>query len=334
MDYYSVSRLKTYTKCSMYYKHQYVDKNRIDSSSYSTSVGKIVHSCLEHYYLDTNRTMARDYFNHSSRLVLAELLNKEIDNKVFDLLLDYANSMSSLYLRSSEDYKGSDRIRTKAGLVPSNPSMTTDWKLSYSSMNLDTKARAIDSYFSLGYSISDAFSDAKNLIDRYSPHPYLEEVIAVELAISKNSPEGILNAVRIPSKYVGDKEIYLNGYVDLIAKMPDGVIIVDHKTNSSDFTESDVRYNVQLLTYVYAYYEITGIKAKYIGINNIRRNNLCYVQTPSDSEIEEILDSLFFNHTLIEKEIFTKHSPENYSPCLSMYGSPCPYLSTCWPQFN
>lgn len=343
MEYYSVSRLKTYKTCSIKYKYEYVEKDKIYSASKSTIIGSIVHNALEIYYLldKKDRQPLINYFNAAFNLYVKESrLDKTIDETVVSLLERYSKDMGRLIERSSPFYRGKDAIRKKDGSPASNPQMTSDWKLSYESSGLSSLHDSLLMYLngSLDMEGSDfinAYSEAKYLCSSYKGSSWLDNSIEVEMPISKKNSDGsILNPVLMPSKHGGRKNIYLLGFIDLVSKLDDGsLLLVDHKTSSSSFTGSDVSYNAQLLSYAYAYEKIKGVRPHYIGINNIRDDEVVFVETPSSKEAMEVLDSLFSCHKLINDEVWIKHSPEPYSPCVSMYGSTCPYLNKCWPNY-
>lgn len=340
-DSYSVSRLKTYGDCSQYYYNKYIAKDIVDGGSQSTITGSLVHTALELYYSSEGvRPSLLSCFIDSYQDTLLKLrVLKEGEGSIIGTLLEeYAKDVSILYDRASASYKGKDAIRTKSGEVPSNPSMTTTWKSMSSDMGLDSRRSFIDDYVtssnpSADFSTTDMFSDAYNLCRLYTYPAELEDVVAIELAISSWSEEKqeLLNPVLMPAGFGREEGIYLNAYIDIVSKTGMGTLLCDHKTSREAFSAIDVEHNVQLMTYVYAYRELYGTKPDYIGINNIRAGRLSYIPTPSDSFIDEILSTLLKNHHLIKAGIYSKHSPEPYSKCNSMYGKACPYLAKCWP---
>lgn len=339
-NYYSVSRLKTYSQCGEYYRKQYVEKDVVRSISNSTLIGSLVHKALEELYLG-NYSTSLEAFDATSLSVLYEVgvCSEEEALVVRELLKEYSEEMSTLYLRASSSYSGKDAIRTKSGEVPSNPSMTSAWKAAIQEGGMEGKKVLIDTYIkdkneSITFSLSDAFSEAEFLCRNYY-YPKIGTPVAIEMGLSvwKETKQLILNPVLMPLEYGGEEGLHLNGYIDLISVMDDGgILICDHKTGKEEFTESSVMHNVQLLSYVYAYEALTGIRAKYIGINNVRSRSLVKVEVPNKEVVTEILGTLFSNHIPIKANLFTKKRPESYSPCLSMFGDVCPYLSKCWPS--
>lgn len=344
MDYYSVSRLKTYMTCSQKYKYEYVDGDRVKSSSKSTLLGSLVHNALELFYLTPkeDRQPLSCYFDAGcSNYFQSSHLGDAVDDTIVELMDSYADGLTKLLDRASPSYKGRDAIRKRDGSPASNPSMTSDWKRSYEDMGLAGIVETLSAYLEgkielSGEDFIGGYSEAKYICSIYKSPFYLDNPVEIEMPISKKKGDQIINPVKMPSKYGGRKNIYLLGYIDIVAELDDGsVIIADHKTSMSSFTSNDVAHNVQLLAYAYAYQIITGKRPEYIGINNVRNGgHLVFVETPPEKQANEILDSLFSAHLLINKEVFTKHSPEPYSPCLSMYGSTCPYLSKCWPSYD
>lgn len=342
MDYYSVSRLKTYKTCSMMYKHLYVDKDRVHTSSKSTTIGSIVHNALEVFYLNPSKDRGPliDYFSIALETYIKDSkMEGVIDSNVLSMLEKYSNGLGELLKRSDPNYKGNDAIRKRDGSPASNPSMTAEWKDSYEKLGLSSLQECLllylDGYIQIdGSDFIDAYSEAKHLCTNYKDHLWLSNAIEVEMPISKKTSSGVLNPVLMPSKHGGRKSIYLLGFIDIVSKLDDdSLFLVDHKTSASSFTPNDVRHNAQLLAYVYAYEKVRGVRPHYMGINNIRSGDIVMVDTPSSKEAMEVLDSLFSCHKLINDEVWIKHSPEPYSPCVSMYGSSCPYLNKCWPHY-
>jgi hypothetical protein len=337
--YYSVSRLKTYSQCSEYYRRQYVELDVIRSMSSSTLLGSLVHNALESYYKGLSISVDRAFEDTAFPTLVSLGVCTEEESKVLETYLnDYAAELSSLFRRASALYTGSDAIRTKTGEVPSNPFMTSTWKKAVEEKGLEGTKSLIDTYISdraegIEFSVSDVFAEAKAMCKAYT-YPEMGSSIGIEMGLSvwDKSKELITNPVLMPSGCGREEGLYLNGYIDMVTNTGDGnILICDHKTGKEDFTESAITHNAQLLSYVYAYRELTGTKAKYIGINNVRLSKLTIVPTPSDDVIEDILLTLFSNHKGISSCFFNKKRPEAYSPCLAMYGKTCPYLSKCWP---
>jgi hypothetical protein len=339
-DYYSVSRLKTYSQCGEFYRRQYIEKDVIRSVSMSTLIGSLVHKALEEFYLDTYKSV-EEAFESTCITTLSDVgvCGNEEAQVVRELLREYSDEMGVLYKRASSSYKGADAIRTKSGEVPSNPSMTSAWKKALESGGMAGKKSLIDTYIQdrnelITFSISEAFAEASFLCSNYY-YPDIGTPIAIEMGLSVwNKEKGMLfNPVLMPVSFGAEEGLYLNGYIDLISLLPDGgIFICDHKTGKEDFTEISVSHNVQLLSYVYAYEELTGVRAKYIGINNVRLGKVVRAEVPNRDISNEILDTLFSGHKGITNEYFIKKRPESYSPCLAMYGEVCPYLGKCWPS--
>jgi hypothetical protein len=341
-SYYSVSRLKTYSQCSEYFKKQYVDLDYVRDFSPSTLTGSLIHDALEFYYLGNSKSVIEGFIlNGESSLINLKVVQESDMEVISTYLNEYAIELATLYKRASASYKGNDAIRTKSGDVPVNPTMTSVWKSYLKDSGLYGKKDLVDTFISdknegINFSVCDAYAEAYSLCANYT-YPDMGTTIATELGISvwdKNT--SILNnPVLMPEIHGGDDGIYLSGYIDLISKVgpnDDDILICDHKSGKEEFNTSTVLHNVQLLSYVYAYEVLTGIKAKYIGINNIRAGTLVKVETPNDEFVRDILLTLFANHNGIKNSYFTKKRPESYSPCLAMFGKVCPYLGKCWPE--
>lgn len=343
---YSVSRLKTYQRCSYEYYHKYILKTPSEFKySASTLLGTIVHSALEFLY-----TTDRDdvnYLTDALNVTVVESLYKsglfknttkdEIEALVV-LMNECAVLTKGLYERASAGYVGPNPIRVKGGGVAQNPTMTSDWKKAEEDLGIADKKSVIETFISskedIEISIPTVYTEAYYLCSRYRTSPMIKKIIDVEYPISHWDGEKLINPVKMPAQYGGKKGIYLNGYIDLIAELDiegigKGVAIIDHKTDKSTYRTQDVLYNRQMMIYVYAYEALTKKEVKYIGINNIREG---FVVVPIDRAImKECIDSLFSTHKLIDKGHFVKHTPDSvYSPCKDYYGSPCPFLHHCW----
>lgn len=350
---YSVSRLKTYKQCGHYYKEQYVLGNRRDGLSNATLLGSIVHEALESMYLTRKDDRLTDDTNLSNHLTktLPNSLNKLVGlseeelNILWPKLETISNAFINLTMRSGEAYLGTDSIRTKTGAVPQNPAMTSEWKKEWIKLGIDGLANFVDEYvvsrYGLPILLSEVVPMAIDLCNRYFDGHLLDgEVLDVEMPISHwdNDNKELINPVPMP----GIEDTFFNGYIDLVLRDSNGeVTIIDHKTSKSSYSYDDVASNVQLIAYAYAYEQITGTKVNRVGINHIRGNgsdtfsNVMTVATlPDDSIRQSLLDTLFSLHHPISMDIYPKHSPEPYSPCLNMFGKPCPYLNSCWPHIS
>lgn len=347
---YSVSRLKTLDKCTEYFRLKYVEKIKVEDISPSTFLGNLCHSCLEFYYGANPKIDKITAFELGLRFTLHDkkLVDEENLDLVWDKLWSYLVNLDLLYQKADPNYNGPDAIRTKAGTVPKNPQMTTQWKDDYQGMGLENSKGVLDLYIEAieGISVADICAEGYSLMKKYK-HPQmalpsgekikLKKILYIELPISViNKETGIItNPVKMPDEYGGSSLVYLNGYLDLVGADEEGnIAIIDHKTSKNEFTHQDIAHNVQLLSYVWAFENLTGLTVKYIGINNLRYGSCNIVEVPPHEALLERLYTLFKNHNLIEHKIFNKRTPEPYSPCLDSYGKRCPYLNMCWPDVN
>ena len=299
-------------------------------------------SSVETYYKkarENNKVSPEYAFYETAPIVLKEKGLLDDNDDLQDMLLNYSKSVGQLYFKASNSYSGSDKIRTKSGDIASAPHMTSSWKTQASNLGLDTKRSTIDMYLrqrlegiygDVGYmSICDIFGEACSLIKTYKHPTFLSKIIDIEFPISDRQEDKLINPVKMPSEYGGDQGIYFNGYIDMVGVTKEGkVVLVDHKSSKLPFKEDDIRYNVQLTTYAWAFEELTGMKVDYLAIYNLRDSEFKYTRVPSNKW--EIINTVFRYHYSIKQETFYKESPEPYSPCLNSYGRPCPYLSLCW----
>jgi len=335
---YSVSRLKSYGTCSQLYKNKYVDKIKVEEGSYYTVLGSLVHKVLEDYYKGGRSTSLIELFSINAIEYLKDM-GAPTDWDLAKGLISYTQGVQELYKKARPEYIASDSIRKADGSVASVPERTTGWKRQYGSLGLEGIKLSVNK-LSQGFDIRsqdkdlcDVFAEAYNLLLNYKHPPIVHTVEHIEYPLSHlnmNTME-IINPVLMPDKYGGNSGIYLNGYIDLIGRDIEGkVVIIDHKTSSEEAKVDLIPYNVQLLAYAWAYEVITGETVSYIGISNIRAGTHSIAPVPSKEERDSLLKTLFNKHILIKNGVFFRHLPESNSPCLKMYGNPCPFLSTCW----
>ena len=343
---YSVSRLKKYVECSEYFKLYYVDKIRLDSFTESTIIGNLVHEALELFYKKKRSLTLIQCFLKILKKTLVKVkliktLTREIE-RIVDRIIDYCYINISLEFRSSDKYECYSPIRRKDGQVASNPSMTRAWKDTIEFYELDKKQEELDTTIKqhipeTSISVVKVITEAFQLCFSYvHPEEYLEP-ISLEFPISLYNidTKEFINPVKIP---IPNEEIYLTGFIDRLGyvkyKGKKRLSVVDYKTSRQDFTNSQVKYNVQLHAYAYAYEQLTGSTVEVIGIHNLRSGTLI-LEELKPAIHKAALDSLFSSHYLIEGSHFYKHMPDNpYSHCLSQYGKACPYLNICHPEYE
>jgi hypothetical protein len=349
---YSVSRLKTFERCSYEYYHKYVLETPMERKhTLSTLLGGLIHESLEFLHttdrediiklIDAFHVIVLDYLIKNK--VMGNVSREEAEG-VVSLLESYSKDIALLYERASENYRGADAIRVKGGGIASNPTMTTGWKNAEIELDLPNRRTIIENFLAdkgsdeYSHLVPQLYADAYTMCTAYKTPTEIREIVALEMPISHWSKEEmkLINPVKMPATYGGKKSIYLNGYVDLIAKVEvdghTGIAIIDYKTDKAAYTQDEVSCNRQLMTYVYAYEILTEQQVDYIGINNIRNNKL--VLSKIDREKMEVaLGSLFSAHLLIDKGHFIKKTPDSaYSPCKDCYGKACPFLEFCWPH--
>jgi hypothetical protein len=340
---YSVSKIKTYKDCSQMYKLKYVDKLDTYVQSTATLTGTLLHSTLEYLYgvEDDEVETAQDAF---FKILSPEFANLGIVSaeSILGELLDYHRDITHLYERASANYRGIDAIRTGKGEVPKAPEMTGIWKSECKRLKLDERKYLIDHTIQTSktglenVSITDVFSNALKLASIYNTPAEFESILHLELPLStwdKNT-NTLINAVPFPqSKH---KNIFLNGFVDNVAKVQvNGKIytaVIDYKSSKEEFNTSIVEHNQQLLMYAAGVQYLLKEPVEYIGIFSFKKNKL--ILAPVDKNLQKELILLFnkiINKTI--KKDFTKHFPDTkYSTCLNSFGGTCPFLENCWPK--
>lgn len=340
---FSVSKIKTYKECSQLYKLKYVDKLDSFVQSNATIIGTLLHSTLEYLYgiEDDEVQTAVDAFFKILAPEFSKLGFSSVEN-ILGELLDYHQDVSKLYLRASPNYSGLDAIRTGKGEVPKVPEMTGVWKSECKRLKLEERQELIDYTVRTSkkgfdkVSITEVFSRSLNLATKYKTPHALEEIIHLELPLSHwdKTSNTLINPIPFPN--CKHDNIYLNGYIDNIAKVKvDGKIstaIIDYKTSKEVFDVNIVEHNQQLLMYAAAASTLLNCDIEYIGILSLLKSDLILV--PINKEIQEELIDMF--NKIIDKTLandFVKHFPDSkYSACLNSFGGVCPFLENCWPK--
>jgi len=340
---FSVSKLKCYKECPQLFKLRYIDKLDTYKESTSTAIGTILHACLEYLYGtdDDNVQTAEDAF---FAIIGTELENLGIDQPgaILGDLLDYHKDINQLYVRASSAYSGPDAIRTKSGSVPKAPEMTGVWKSECRRLDLDGRKSRIDytiqnSKSALAdVSITDVFSKAFILASNYVTPPAIEDILYLELPLSKwDRNVGVLrNAISFPN--CKHEDVYFNGFVDCVAKIKvDGKIVnavIDYKSSKETFNKSIVEHNQQLLMYAAGVEKLLGIPITHVGILSFISGDL--IVAPVDKELQsEVIENFNLIIDKVFKLEFHKHVPDTkYAPCLSSFGGTCAMLEHCWPK--
>lgn len=328
---YSVSRFATYRKCGQAYKYQYVDKQRVKDLSHSNVVGSLVHAVLEEYYT----LMKGGQEEHPIEIFKRVYLNAFVEKELYlpeaskKGLWSYAEALGKLYERASSSYKGRDAIRTRSGDIPVQPQATSAWKEAMVQGGIDNRKEFLDSLFPYKhFSVAEAFAEAYSLCCTYKNPVGLSGVEEIEIALSDwdEARKVLVNPIGLGRW--GLEGYYLRGYIDLIAHVNGKLTIIDHKTSSGAIKAEDLSHHEQLLSYAWAWQELTGKRVEQVAINDIRASKLIVIALPEHTEV--VLENLYSAHEYIEKGLFLKHSPDKYSPCRSWYGGTCPYIGMCW----
>ena len=340
---YSVSKIKTYKDCSQMYKLKYVDKLESYKESTSTFVGTLLHAALEYLYgvEDDEVFDARQAF---FKVLGPEFAKKGITSaeSILAELLDYHQDISNLYNRASASYIGSDAIRTGKGGVPKVPEMTSTWKSECKRLNLNDRKDRIDYAIQASktgmesVSITDVFTKSLTLATDYVTPDEFEEILHLELPLSEWDKDKNVLTNPVPFPGCTHDNVFLNGYVDNIAKVrlgnTVGNAIIDYKSSKETFNSSIVEHNQQLLMYAAGVEHLLNIKIDYIGILSFVKGDLILV--PIDKSIQQEVITMF--NKVIDKTLkgdYNKHSPDTkYSKCLNMFGGCCPFLEHCWPK--
>ena len=343
-DYYrfSVSRIKCYKECPQLYKLRYVDRVDVYKPSNATVVGNLLHAALEYLY-GTEDEEVETCIDAFYKILSPELSKLGISAEpILGDLLDYHQAINQLYVRASAGYMGPDAIRTKSGGVPKAPEMTGVWKSEVKKLDLAGKKARIDYVIQQSkkgledISITEVFTKAYNLATKYVTPDPITEILHLELPITEWDKE--TSTIRNPIKFPGCKheDVFLNGYVDNIARVmykgKEVLAVIDYKTSKEEFNDSIVEHNQQLLLYAKGVSELLGEEVTHVAILSLLTNNLVIV--PVDEELQE---EVIENFNLVIDKIFAKdwhkHVPDTkYSPCLNSFGGKCPMLEHCWPK--
>lgn len=341
---YSVSRLKDYQFCGRYYEHKHLLKTACPKYSDATLIGSLCHDALELLYTSEDPAInnSLDAFQRTSKQTLIDqgVLTPANADEIHPMLLMHADLQEQLHRRAHPSYTGSDAIRKGDGGIAKSPQMTSQWKQAERDLGISILSNTINYSIhqdnpELGdLSIPDIFSQAYFLSRNYRTPSEIEGIVAVEFPFSDWNGTELVNPVPMPPGYGGESDIYIKGFIDLIAIVHGRLAIIDHKTSKEELSEAHVAHNVQLMVYAYAYSLLTGKQIHYIGINNIRYNKLILV--PLDySRMMKVMSSLFSYNHHIQSGIFPEYTPDSiYSPCLNCYGGTCPFLSACHPTFG
>jgi hypothetical protein len=349
----SFSRLQRHSKCAQAFDYHYIQRIRRSESSEALTIGSIVHECLERYYLGEVPDPAvalTAYWNNWFKEAGIDHVREQVDSLREDI--------AHLYWRASEEC--TDRslmIRNANGSVPKPYGLTSNkqFNTARENMGIDGRTSQVEvqvnksGKWDTGLSFIQVYNETWTMLDDYQDISGLDEVIAVEFPFSEpredengqtiRKPNGelsVMNPVVMPRS-----QDYFLGYVDLIARINDGIAIIDHKTSSGDPPDFvSLSYHEQLLLYAWAYEQLFRERPKYIGINHLRSKRCVLV--PINWDLVQAAIEKFDTQNLASRtEHVVKHAPFEYqSPCLSGAKSladtkrPCVFLDLCYPQLH
>ena len=355
----SHSQLGTYEKCSEMHYREYVLKKRKRVESDSFLIGDMCHKSLEAYYRGQVEIPLDALMD-----LWAEKLDKMGVGHFEPALRALTEDMRHLFARARADYTGPDPIRTKENKVPSNPSMTTEWKKTVEKLRLNERReevdqdilRALNDHAFWQVSFSNCYAESIDIIDGYRDPNQIMAVEYVEFPISQRefekNPDGsmvfgadrkpVVKSIINPVVFPGLHGWLFNGFIDLAAVMrPElggGVLLLDHKTSKGEAPSPiAVTHHDQLLKYAWAWNELFGSWPSHIGINHLR-SKTC-VAVPVNQELAK--RAVERSQTLVaaqELGVHVKHDPFAYnSPCLQLKSdgsasSHCPHFEDCHPE--
>jgi PD-(D/E)XK nuclease superfamily len=343
----SVSRFQVYLSCAHLFFEKYINKSGalVETKQTALIQGSLAHSMVEAILNDTDLEtqlpiILSDWLLEVCDLQVANSTEEMVAQKgiEIDALIYYADQLSPLLERCSESYLGSDRIRTNAGKVLTDPVNypSSGFLQAYALLNISEHKQNIDISaarqhpdFALNnISLSSIVATAYTYAKLFTYPKDFKETIAVELDL------GVHGLELIPG-------VAWKGYIDWVYRTNSGeIVIVDHKTNKLLPNELEVNHHEQLNVYAGLYYEIYGEWPARVGIQHLKTNTLV------TSEVDpSIATEIYKYYKEIALEIITprttwlRQSPAKVyaGTCVKKFGPTtyvCPLISRCWPQFN
>jgi len=324
MKSYSHSALEMYSACGEKYRLWYIadPDNRPSNESFHTLVGVHAHAILETYYRAIKAgtriplaDAAQSYWDTFLANVNIGFIGKMLD--------EYRTDYARLKFRASKEYTGPNAIRTASGEVPKNLAMTASWQQALGASGLPKRKVLLDKAAhkagSIWQTVSfiDVFVDVSEIIENHTTSLAIHEVVDIEYEFN-----------------VSVQGAEFRGFLDLIAKTPDGkLVIIDWKTNSRTHRDSyKIAHHPQLLLYGWIYESLTGQRPDQIAIGFLRSNDL--VLAEYDADLAE--ETMARRHRFIDginKDVFPMASPVQFnSPCHNGK-MVCPYLERCHPKY-
>jgi CRISPR/Cas system-associated exonuclease Cas4 (RecB family) len=343
----SFTRLNLYNECPRKYKNKYILKIQtpVEVEDYFLK-GRLVHTLLESFFIDTDLNLdfidyLPEFITKECKLPITEDYKDMQTNQAIHIpsLVEYADKVSNLLLRTAENYKGNDSIRNSDGSVPKDvwSYQPKAFKTEYRELGVDSYRYAIDltaskldtnyEKFSLAFMVADALFNVKN----FTKPNWLASVVDQEYRFEDKGEKVLFN----------NNTLYWSGGPDLRVKTHEGdLVILDYKTSKSKPSKEDVLWHMQLALYAYLTFEQTKELAKAVGIIHLPSNDIILagvdplIVSQTIKYLEDIQDA-------INKEVFPKKHPTEFnSPCIKrdwktkLVTKVCPYLKTCWPEYH
>jgi len=335
-DYFSISRLDTYTKCGVFYKNRYVDRLTTPMSYSSTLGGSVAHHLLYESYLGGREESIPSIFKRLISQILMDngIILEELSEEEVELIVKYSMRVAGLIRKAMPGYEEDDAIRTKTGAYSKDYLSTTAWQKAYGEKGLGMLEDEITKVL-LIKNVDLELTDRPGLKIAtgyyyacvYTP-PENEEVIGLELPISLWSEDRgeIIN----PIKWPGFEE-YIHGYIDKVSRVDGVLTITDYKTDAAIPTPEYVFNHRQSLLYAHVISNLMGEQVEQICIDNIRHKERVVVKVTPE-RIEDNLNTLLQAVKGIKSELYLKQPFSSYSSCTNWFGrNNCPYKDLCYP---
>lgn len=338
--YVSFSRLDSYSKCSKYYQHKYVDKTTGDAvNNIHFLRGDAVHKNIEYCILNEVDNPALALLNVMPEWLSNHQITFNTDD-IHKLGIAYGN----LLYRCSESYIQKDKIRNKDGSVLKDPLNTPSrgyteevrnlgGELNRLKYSLDSAAGMLDPDMWIENSFANFITSIYGIMLGFKLPAWYKNSVGVEYPVSTTAN----NLVHLDK----ENKFLLKGYIDWIIRSQDNrLIICDHKTSTKKPACEDVMHHPQLNMYAYALHQLTGSYPDILAIHHARSGT--YIMATFDLEIMEKTIEHYQNICdLIDRGIFIKHQPGDYqTPCLyrdyktGLVATKCEYINSCWPIYN
>ena len=340
-DYVSFSRLETYSKCSEYFRHKYINKSEcIKVSNKHFLLGDLVHKCIEYIIINKLKENKLALLNILPEWLLDNINYNGLEFNTEDIFT-VGFAYGDLLYKCSESYIKEDKIRNKDGSLLKDPINTPSRTLTESikelgrnisilKYNLDIYAASKDTIWqeqSFTYFIAEAVSIVLNFNLPY----WYKKSIGIEFPISTT----LENIVQFTP------EFKIKGYIDWIIESTDGhLIICDHKTSTKKLAPEDVMTHPQLNIYGYLVKQLLGRYPDVLCIHHARSNT--YTLAEFDIQIAEDTVKHYREicSSIVNKNFIKKHPGEFNTPCINrdfktgLVKSKCEYLALCWPIYN